>query len=430
MTLFGKVDWRNQHQVFGIKVNDRFGHIYCIGKTGTGKSTLLLNMALSDMHHGNGICIIDPHGDLAKTILNHVPHNRIQDVVYFDATDVSFPIGFNLLNNVSSEQYGIVTAGLISAFKKIWIDSWGPRLEHILRYCILSLLHFPSATLLDIQPLLSNVYFRQNVLAHIQDDAILSFWKNEYEKYSPQFRNEATAPILNKTGILGASTVLRNIIGQQRMKFSIVDIANEKKIFICNLAKGMIGEDASTFLGSMILTAIQSAMLNRATSKEEERVPFYLYVDEMHSFMTLSFADILAESRKYKLGLFLTHQYIEQLKDEIRAAVFGNVGTIISFRVGATDAEYLAKEFYPVFTAQDLISLPRFSMYLKLMIDGTTSKPFSAVSLSLPSIGTSYADQIIATSRLLYGRERKQVVKDLHEYFTKFNQSSGLTLFS
>jgi Type IV secretory pathway, VirD4 components len=430
ITPIGITDWRNQNQRFGIKDVDRLGHIYAIGKTGTGKSTLLMNMAISDIERGNGLCVIDPHGDLAENILNYIPENRIKDVIYFNATDTEFPIGFNPLHAVHPSNHNLVTSSLISTFKKIWADFFGPRLENILRFSILTLLHYPLATLLDIQPLLTNPLFRNNVLDHVTDPSIIDFWKNEYDKFSPSLRSEAISPVLNKTGLLIASLPLRNIIGQQRRSFNVQEVLDKSKILICNFSKGEIGEDASALLGSMLLTSIQSAALFRASYEQHKRIPFYLYVDEIHSFITLSFADILAESRKYGLSLFLTHQYIEQLHEKIRAAIFGNVGTLISFRIGATDAEYLVKEFHPVFNEDDLINLPRYSMYLKLMIDGATSKPFSAYTLPIKKEKHFTKGKVINHSRKTYAVEKDIVEEVIYaKNEARKQRNTVLTLF-
>jgi hypothetical protein len=428
ITPLGATDWRNSRQPFGIKDSDRLRHIYVIGKTGTGKSTLLMNMAISDIIRGNGLCLIDPHGDIAESILEYVPAERVKDVIYFNATDDRVPIGFNPLSNVSPKYHHLVASNLVSTFKKIWADFWGPRMEHILRFSLLTLLYYPKATLLDIQPLLTDAYFRTGVLFYVKDPTIIAFWRNEFDKYPPALKSEAIAPILNKTGLLLASLPIRYIIGQHQCGFNMQEIMDEKKILICNLSKGQIGEESAMLLGSMILTAIQSAALFRASYDPTVRYPFYLYVDEMHSFVTLSFADILAEARKYGLSLFLTHQYIDQLHEKIRAAVFGNVGTIISFRIGTTDAEVLAKEFHPVFSENDLVSLPTFAMYLKLMIDGTTSRPFSAKTIPLPKYGKSYKPDIVAASQVTYGSPREEVDE---AYALKYHQreSAKGTLF-
>ncbi|HEY5368356.1 MAG TPA: type IV secretion system DNA-binding domain-containing protein [Hanamia sp.] len=419
VTKIGKINFRNTNQVFGIKDKDRAGHIYCIGKTGVGKSTLLLNMAISDIQKGKGLCIIDPHGDIAETILDYVPKERLEDVIYFNPKDIEYPIAFNPLKGVHPNHHHLVASGLISTFKKIWADSWGPRLEYILRFSLLTLLEYPDATLLDIQPLLTDMFFRNRVLSYVTNQHTLSFWKNEYDKYSPSLRSESITPILNKTGVFLTSIPLRNIVGQKTRGFRMQEVLDKGKILIANLSKGEIGEDASCLLGSILVTSIQLAALYRSIQKEHERIPFYLYVDEMHSFVSLSFVDILAEARKYKLSLFLTHQYIEQNHEKIRAAIFGNVGTMISFRIGAADAEYLAKEFYPIFNEDDLINLPRYSMYLKMMIDGATSKPFSAMTLPLQIKTDSLREKVIDISRKKYGKERAVVEKSIFDRHQK-----------
>jgi hypothetical protein len=381
ITIIGKTNYHNEGKIFGIKDNDRLGHIYCIGKTGVGKSTLLLNMAISDIERGNGLCIIDPHGDIAKNILQYIPNDRMEDLIYFDPIDPKHPITFNPLHAVHPKFHHLVASGIVSTFKKIWADSWGPRMEHILRFTLLTLLEYPHATLLDIQPLLTDADFRKNALGYVGNPDVLAFWHKEFEKYSPRLRSEAISPILNKTGIFLSSLPLKNIVGHPTSSFRMQQVLDGQKILICNLSKGLLGEDASSILGSMLVTSIQLAALYRAKQPEESRVPFYLYVDECHSFISLSFADMLAEARKYNLSLFLAHQYIDQLNEKVRSAIFGNVGTTIAFRVGAVDAEVLAKEFYLVFNEQDLIHLPKYAIYIKLMIDGATSMPFSAETL-------------------------------------------------
>ena len=381
ITYIGITNFRNSNKKFGIKDHDRLQHLYVIGKSGTGKSTLLKQMALSDISRGNGLCVIDPHGDVAEDILKLIPEARKKDLIYFDATSKQ-PIAFNPLHNIPQSYHHLVASGLISTFKKIWADSWGVRLEYILRFSLLTLMHYPNATLLDIQPLLTNHIFRNKVLGYTIDGHIHAFWKDEFEKYSAALKAEATAPILNKMGLFATSIPLRNIVGQQVSSFKMQQVIDGKKILIANLSKGQIGEDAASLLGSMLISSIQLAALHRATIAEHSRIPFYLYIDEAHSFLTLSFISILAEARKYRLSLFLTHQYIEQMPEEIRSAIFGNVGTLISFRIGVDDAVILAKEFYPIFNEEDLVSLPRYAMYLKLLIDGTTSPPFSAVSIT------------------------------------------------
>lgn len=420
-TLIGITDWRNEKQPFSIKDADRLAHIYAIGKTGVGKSTLLLNMAISDIEKGKGLCIIDPHGDIAETILQYVPESRLEDVIYFNPRDIDRPIAFNPLKAVHPNFHHLVASGLISTFKKIWADSWGPRLEYILRFTLLTLLEYPYATLLDIQPLLTDMYFRNKVLRYVTNHHTLSFWKNEFDKYSPGLRSEAITPILNKTGVFLTSRPLRNIVGQRTTGFKMQQVLDQGKILIVNLSKGEIGEDASSLLGSILVTSIQLSALYRSIQPESKRRPFYLYVDEMHSFISLSFIDVLAEARKYKLSIFLTHQYLDQIHEKIRSAIFGNIGTLISFRVGATDAEHLTKEFYPVFNEQDLINLPRYSMYLKLMIDGASSTPFSAITVPPKPITVSYKGKVIELSRNKYGSKRYMVEKNI---FDRYRQQS------
>lgn len=376
-TPIGYTNFRNQNQLFGIKLQDRFSHIYTIGKTGSGKTTLLLNMAIDDIHKGYGVCLIEPHGDACKTILEHIPAHRKQDVIYFDATNQSHPTGLNPLHGVPAEERHLVASEIVLSFKKIWADSWGPRLEYILRYAILTLLDYPAGTLLDIQPLLLDQAFRNLVLQYTDNEVIRSFWHNEYDKYSPTFRSEAIMPILNKAGVFNANSILKGIIGQLH-GLSIEEVMNRGKILICNLSKGIIGEEASQILGSLLTSGIQTAAMRRAKLTEQDRRPFMVYIDECHSFITTSFASLLSEVRKFKVGLFLTHQYLDQLPEEVQSAILGNVGTIICFRLGTADANVMEEEFCPVFKVNDFLNLPRFHVYLRLLIDGFISTPFSA----------------------------------------------------
>ena len=380
ITPIGVTNYRNTNQRFGIKDKDRLAHIFCIGKTGVGKSTLLTNMALSDIHKGKGLAVIDPHGDVAEKLIANIPIHRKQDLIYFNPSDLLHPTAFNPLHAVHPNYHSLVSSGLVAVFKKLYADSWGPRMEHILRFCFLTLLEYPEATLLDIQPLLTDTIFRDKVLSYVKNEATACYWKNEYMKYTPALRAEAISPILNKVGLFRTSPALVTTVGQKTRGFRMQQVLDNSKILICNLTKGQIGEDACLLLGSMMITTIQLAAMYRAKQPEHKRVPFFLYIDECQSFVTLSFADMLSEARKYGLGVFMANQFLDQLHEKIRAAIFGNCGTIISFRIGANDAELLAKEFYPTFNATDLVYLLRYSMYLKLMIDGTTSSPFSANS--------------------------------------------------
>lgn len=377
-TPIGYTNFRNTNQLFGIKLQDRYSHIYSIGKTGSGKTTLLLNMAVDDVYKGYGVALIEPHGDASQALMVRIPAHRKHDVIYFDPTNPEHRMGFNPLHNVPAAERHIVASEIVLAFKKIWADSWGPRLEYILRFAILTLLEYPAATLLDIQPLLLDQGYRNLILHYTDNTAILSFWHNEFDKYPPTLRADAIMPILNKAGVFSANTILRDIVGQQE-GISVEHIMNSSKILVCNLAKGIIGEDVSQILGSLLTTSIQAASMRRAKLAEELRKPFMVFVDECHSFITTSFATMLSEVRKYKVGLLLTHQYMEQLPDEVRGAIVGNVGTIICFRLGATDAKAMAEEFHPVFKQDDFINLPKFGIYLRLLIDGVGSKAFSAV---------------------------------------------------
>lgn len=427
ITHIGLTDWRNEQRPFGIWDSDRLQHIYVIGKTGVGKSTLLLNMAISDIQKGKGIAVIDPHGDLAEELLNHIPQHRIKECIYFNPADIDFPIAYNPLHSIHPTFRHLVASGIISTFKKLYSESWGPRMEYILKFALLTILEYPHATFLDIQPLLTNPVFRSEVLTYVKQGHIHSFWKNEFDKMSPHMRNEAISPILNKLGIFQTSEPLRRIFGQKTSSFRMGQLLNEGKILIANLSKGTLGEDTSTIIGSILINGLQLSAISRASQESKKRRPFFLYVDEAHSFITHSFADMLSEARKYGLSLFLTHQYISQFNEKVIAAIFGNVGTIISFRVGQADAEILSKEFYPTFSQSDLVNLPRYSMYLKLMIDGATSKPFSALTESIPPIIKSFKKEVIESSRKHYGKLFKEPITPASEVKP---ESKELNLFS
>ncbi|MHB1456755.1 MAG: type IV secretory system conjugative DNA transfer family protein [Armatimonadota bacterium] len=420
---FAVTDYRDVRRAFGIKEKDRSSHMYIIGKTGTGKSTLIKNMVTSDIEKGNGLALIDPHGDLTEEILHFVPEERMEDVIVFNPGDIEYPVAFNPLGKTRPEFRGLVASGLISTFRKIWPDFWGPRLEHILRFSLLTLLECPESTLLDIPRLLTDKGFRKVILTNVTDQRVREFWLSEFDKYTERLRSEAIAPILNKTGQFASSIVLRNIIGQRRSTFKLRKVMDEGKILIVNLSKGKIGEDNCSLLGALIVTNIMLAALSRASLPEDGRRPFYLYVDEVHNFLTQSFADILSECRKYGLNLILAHQYIEQLDEQVRSAIFGNVGTMISFRVGVPDATYLAQEFHPLFNETDLIGLPNHRIYLKLMIDGMTSQPFSASTLPPRKRDKSIKMEIIEFSRAKYGKPRHQVECINNEHTIHADQS-------
>jgi len=411
ITFFAETNYRDQSRLFGIKRDDRRRHTYIIGKTGMGKSELLKQMVYSDIMAGNGLAVVDPHGELAEAALSIIPSHRVNDVVYFNPADLEFPIAFNILESVNPEVRHLIASGLVGVFKKIWADSWGPRLEYVLRNAILALLDYPGSTLLGVLRILTDKTYRKKVLEKIKDPVVRSFWIDEYSKYPDRFQAEAIAPIQNKVGQFLSNALIRNVVGQVKSSIDIRDIMDNKKILILNLSKGRIGEDTSALLGAMMITQIQLAALSRIDTPEDERNDFYLYVDEFQNFATESFANILSEARKYRLNLIIAHQYIEQLDEKVQAAVFGNVGTIICFRVGATDAEALVKEFVPFFTEEDLVNLAKWQIYLKLMIDGVASTPFSANTLRPVDIDYGNREKIIRVSRERFAKPR-EVIED------------------
>ena len=413
ITVFAETTYRNRYRRFGIKLDDRRRHMYIIGKTGTGKSTVLENMVIEDIRAGKGVAVVDPHGDLAEKVVKYIPANRVNDVIYFNPADYDYPIAFNVVEHVEPQFRHLVASGLIGVFQKLWADSWGPRLEYILRNTILAILDYPGSTLLAIIRMLSDKKFRKHVIDKIQDPVVKSFWVNEFSGYADKFASEAVSPIQNKVGQFLSTSLIRNIVGQVKSTIDMRKIMDEGKILILNLSKGRIGEDSSSLLGAMMITKIQLAAMSRVDIPETERKDFYLYIDEFQNFTTESFANILSEARKYRLNLIIAHQYVEQLNDVVKAAVFGNVGTIVLFRVGAADAEELVPEFTPTFIEEDLVNLPKFEMYMKLMIDGVASDPFSARGLPpLPADEmTGNEEKVIKVSRERYAKERK-VVED------------------
>jgi len=411
--LFAETNFRNQRVKFGIKKDDRRRHMYLIGKTGMGKSTAMENMIIQDIKNGEGVALVDPHGDFAEKILNFIPSNRINDVIYLNPADFHFPVAFNVMEAVSQEHKHLIASGLVGVFKKLWADSWGPRLEYVLRNAILALLDYPGSTLMGVMRILVDKTYRNKVISKIKDPVVKSFWVEEYSKYPQQFQVEAIAPIQNKVGQFLSTALIRNVVGQVKSSFDLREIMDNQKILIMNLSKGRIGEDSSALLGAMMITKIQLAAMSRIDMPEEERKDFYLYVDEFQNFATESFANILSEARKYRLNLIIGHQYIEQLDEMVQAAVFGNVGTIMCFRVGSADAESLAVEFAPYFTEEDLVNLTKYDTYMKLMIDGVASSPFSATTL--PPLDkkdfTDNKEKVINVSRERYAKPR-EVVED------------------
>ena len=381
LTIFAKTDSRGSNQPFGIKRADRRAHMYIIGKTGTGKSTLLQTLMMDDVAKGQGFAILDPHGDLVKSVRAMIPDEMADRVINFDISDPNTPYGFNPLGFMRVEKRPLAASGLVQVFKHLWLDSWGPRLEYILRNCLISLLDFPNAKLTDIPKLLSNRAFRAKVIKFVQNEDVRNFWVDEFEKYPDRFRLESISPIQNKVGAFLQNSLLRKIITEPEKPLNLRRSMDDGKIILVNLAKGSIGEDTANLLGSLLISRFDLAALSRADTPEAERRDFILYMDEFHNFTTQSLVFMLSELRKYGLCLVLAHQYLSQLEPRIHDAILGNVGTVILFRIGAADAEELAPEFAPTFGVNDLTSLPNFSIYLRMMIDGKVSPPFSAVTL-------------------------------------------------
>jgi len=420
ITFFAETDARGKNTRFGIKAKDRQRHMYVIGKTGMGKSTLLENMAVQDIQNGEGMAFIDPHGSAAETLLNYIPEHRMNDVLYFSPADASFPVSFNIMEDVGPDKRHLVVSGLMSVFKKIWIDAWSARMEYILSNTLLALLEYPGSTLLGVNRMLSDKDYRKVVVDNVKDPGVKAFWVDEFAKYNERYMQEAGDAIKNKIGQFTANPIIRNIIGQPKSSFDIRKMMDEKKILIMNLSKGLIGESNANLLGSMLTTRIYLAAMSRADlspEKMREMPNFYFFVDEFQSFANATFANILSEARKYHLNLTIAHQYITQMEEEVRDAVFGNVGTIIAFRVGPLDAELLETIFTPQFLAADIVNLSFAQVYLTLMIDGIGSQPFSAKTLSpIEPPSSSCKEMAIAESRLRFTRPRADVEIEIHKF--------------
>ncbi|OGH91328.1 MAG: hypothetical protein A2534_04015 [Candidatus Magasanikbacteria bacterium RIFOXYD2_FULL_39_9] len=427
INFFASTNFRNNNRKFGIKLDDRRRHMYVVGKTGMGKTTLLENMVLNDIYAGHGVGVVDPHGDFAEKIIDYIPPNRINDVVYFNPSDIDFPIGFNILESIDPRYRHLVASGLMGVFKKIWPDVWSARMEYILNNTLLALLEFPNTTLLGINRLLADDGYRKRVVRNLKDPVIKAFWETEFAGYNDRYKQEAVAPVQNKIGQFLSASVIRNIVAQVKSRINIREIMDNKKIFIMNLSKGRIGEDNSRLLGGMLITKIQLAAMERVDTPERDRKDFFLYVDEFQNFATESFSNILSEARKYRLDLTMAHQYMEQLDETVLAAVIGNVGTLVTFRVGSTDAEVLAKEFAPTFIETDLVNLTKFQIYLKLMIDGVASQPFSANTLSPINISTQSTDKVIRVSRERYATNRENIEDKIMRWTGMENGGTGDT---
>ena len=407
INFFAKTDFKNKESIFGITTRDRGKHIYIMGKTGTGKSTLIANMAIDDIRKDRGIGIIDPHGDLCEIVVDFIPKRRLNDVVYLEPFDVARPFSLNVLEVREAHHKHLVASGIVSIFSKLYANSWGPRLEYVLRNVVLTLLEIPGSTLADVLPLLAHDKFRAKAIEKIQDPVIKDFWVKEFDIMPPKMKAEVVSPIQNKVGQFVTTKMIRNIIGHPTSSVSIEQIMDEGKILLLNLSQGKLGEDNASLLGAMIITQIQLAAMRRAFIKEEDRRPFFLYVDEFQNFATSSFLKILSEARKYKLSLTLANQYIDQLEEEIQRAIFGNVGTLAAFVVGARDATVLSKEFAGLYSDNDLVSLGKHEIIVKLSIDFFTSSPFPAKTLPLPSLKNDNREKIVRLSKEKYGRKVK-----------------------
>lgn len=416
ISAFGLTNFRGINHQFGMLRVDRSRHVYIIGQTGAGKSGTLELFALSDIFHGQGYAIIDPHGDFAVNNMRFIPGSRLQDVVYFNPADTAYPLGFNPLEVTDSAHKTNISSEVIGVLKRMFGESWGPRLEYILRYTILALLDRPETTMLDITRMLTDKKFRKETLGYCTDTVVLQFWNIEFNSWTEKFQAEAIAPVLNKVGAFTANPVIRNIIGQPKSTFNIRQLMDEGKILIVNLSKGLIGEDNASILGAFIVTKIQLAAMSRSDIPDiRDRRPFYLYVDEFQNFATDSFATILSEARKYGLNLTVANQYISQMTETVRDAVFGNVGTMISFRVSADDAPILAKQFEPQFEPQDLLQMHNRHFIINMVINGEKAPAFSATTLTLPPPQIDNTGRIIEHTRLHYSRNRADIEREIAE---------------
>ncbi|NMB56787.1 type IV secretion system DNA-binding domain-containing protein [Candidatus Beckwithbacteria bacterium] len=425
ISSFALTNYRDNYLDFGIKRFDRNRHLYVIGKTGMGKSKLIELLVLSDIYQNKGFCIIDPHGDLASDILKKIPQNRIQDIIYFNPADLERPIGFNPLECHSPEAKDQVVVGFIGIFKKLFAHNWTNRLEHMLRFIVLALVEAGDATIIDIVKLLTDVDFRHDIIAKIQNPVVKNFWVHEFSTWNEKFDNEAIIPIINQVGQFISNDYIRYTVGQKRSALNFYQAMQEKKIVIVNIAKGKLGEENTALLGSMLITKIQEATMARVNIPENERKEFYLYVDEFQHFATEAFNQILSEARKFNLSLTIAHQYLGQLTDSIRKTVFGNVGSFIAFRVGPEDARFLAKEFTPKVEEEDLINLDSRNIYVKVSIGGKTCEPFSAVTLKMLQAQTDLTEEIIKFSREKYGTSRSQINETLNANPQTMNLISG-----
>ncbi len=377
ITYFGRIGYRGDRRLFGVKQSDRLMHTYMIGKTGTGKSTCIETMILQDIQNGKGCCLLDPHGDLVEKVVKAIPQNRKRDLIYFNFPDPNLKLKYNPFKRVSVVKRSLVASGILEVFSKLWDSAWGVKLEHILRHAILTLLDQPKATVSDIVEILLNKGFREMAIHNVESETVKKFWRREFVEY----HKYDLLPVMNKIGGMLVHPVIRRVLIDNKEEISIRKAMDDQKIVLVNLSKGHLGADAANMLGALFITSIASAAFSRVDTDEENRLPFFVYMDEFHNFTTLSLVNMFSELRKFKVGMILAHQYMHQLDDKIKQAILGNVGTIISFRIGTQDALHMSKEMYPEFDVEDFINLPNYKIYLKLMIDGKPSKPFSATTI-------------------------------------------------
>ncbi|MEO6513929.1 MAG: type IV secretion system DNA-binding domain-containing protein [Candidatus Saccharimonadales bacterium] len=410
-------NFRGHNTMFGMPRSDRGRHLYIIGQTGVGKSGLLELLTISDIYSPFGFAVVDPHGDYAQNILRRIPADRAQDVIYFNPADTEFPVAFNPMEVSDPKLKNHTASELIGVLKRMF-ESWGPRLEYILRYSLLALLDYPNSTMLDITRILTDKKFRNEVLKYVEDPVVQNFWTIEFASWNDKFAAEAVAPVLNKVGAFVANPLVRNIIGQPKSSFNIRQIMDERKILIVNLTRGIVGEDNASILGALLVTKIQLASMSRADVPAEQRWPFYLYVDEFQNFATDSFATILSEARKYGLNLTVANQYISQMPIEVKDAVFGNVGSIVAFRMGADDAGSMQRYFEPKFLEYDLVHMHNRHFVVSMTIEGEKVPAFSAVSLNLPPQNEDNTAMIIDRSRAQYAVSRGFVERYVNERYS------------
>jgi hypothetical protein len=420
ISLYATTNFRASNRLFGIKRNDRRRHLYIVGKSGTGKSQLLLNLVADDIRDKKGVCVIDPHGDLVHDIIRYVPKERVNDVILFNASELQFPIAFNILEGVPREMKQQVTQGLIEVFKKFFGGDWSPKIEYVFRFTTLAMLDYPESSIVGMQKMLTNRKFRQKVIPVIKDSVVKHFWANEFSSWSEKFDNEAILPLVNKLGQFLSNELVRNIVIQPKNTIDFNELMNSEKVLLIELSRGLLGEENANLLGAMIITKIYQTAMSRAKLPESQRHDFYLYIDEFQNFATETFENILSEARKYHLCLTISHQFLSQVPDDIKGAVFGNVGSLISFRVGADDGDYIAKEYYPVFTVHDFINLGVREILVKMSIDGHTSPPFSAFTKTTPSPPAEWQQ----TSTTILDRAHNIYAKSLaavEDYVAKIN---------